>query len=49
MLVANALAVKLCHEICPGAKIGSMASIGAAYPYSCRPEDIMKKTLTDGR
>lgn len=39
-LVASAIAVKLCHKIIPGAKIGSMLAAGAVYPFSCRPEDV---------
>jgi 6-phospho-beta-glucosidase len=40
-LVASAAAVKLCHEICPDAKIGTMIAALTAYPYSCRPEDVL--------
>lgn len=40
-LVASALAVKLCHEIDPEAKIGCMCSFVPIYPYSCKPKDIM--------
>ncbi|MDR1470094.1 MAG: glycoside hydrolase family 1 protein, partial [Spirochaetaceae bacterium] len=43
-LVASALAVKACHEIIPGAKIGNMIVAMMVYPYSCRPEDIWFKT-----
>jgi 6-phospho-beta-glucosidase len=39
-LVASALAVKACHEISPGAKIGCMLAAGMTYPYSCNPEDV---------
>lgn len=39
-LVASALAVKACHEIIPGAKIGCMLAAGATYPYTCNPEDV---------
>ncbi|MDR1362752.1 MAG: 6-phospho-beta-glucosidase [Spirochaetaceae bacterium] len=42
-LVASALAVKACHEMLPGAKIGSMAATMTAYPYSSRPEDTWEK------
>lgn len=40
-LIANALAVKKCHEICPEAKIGCMISCVPIYPYSCKPADVM--------
>jgi 6-phospho-beta-glucosidase len=43
-LVASALAVKACHEIIPGAKIGNMIAAMMIYPYSCRPEDVWLKT-----
>lgn len=42
MFVANALAVKACHEMIPGAKIGCMLSLSTAYPNTCRPEDVME-------
>ena len=41
MFVANALAVKACHEMIPGAKIGCMLSLSTAYPNTCRPEDVL--------
>lgn len=40
MLVANALAVKACHELLPDAKIGCMLALGNTYPMTCRPEDV---------
>lgn len=40
--VASALATKLCREIIPGAQIGCMLARMETYPYSCRPEDILK-------
>ena len=40
MFVASALAMKLCHEIIPDARIGCMLSMGNVYPASCRPEDV---------
>lgn len=40
--VASAIAVKLCHEICPKAKIGNMQILTPIYPYSCDPKDVMK-------
>lgn len=41
--VANALAVKACHEIDPEAKIGCMLSMSscATYPATCNPDDVM--------
>ena len=42
MFVANALAIKLCHELCPEAKIGCMLSLSNVYPNSCRPEDVFE-------
>lgn len=42
MFVANALAIKLCHEICPDAKIGCMLSLSNVYPNTCRPEDVFE-------
>ena len=41
--VANAKAVKLCHEIDPNAKMGCMLALSsiATYPYSCNPDDIL--------
>lgn len=42
MFVANSLAVKACHELCPGAKIGCMLSLSNIYPNTCRPEDVFE-------
>ena len=42
MFVANALAIKLCHELCPEAKIGCMLSLSNVYPNTCRPEDVFE-------
>ena len=42
MFVANSLAVKLCHEIIPDAKIGCMLSLSNTYPHTCRPEDVFE-------
>lgn len=41
MLVAQAKAMKLCHDMCPHAKIGPAPNISLVYPYSCKPEDIL--------
>lgn len=40
--VASALATKLCHELIPDAKVGSMISYQLLTPYSCDPDDIQK-------
>lgn len=40
-MVASALAVRLCHEMCPGAQIGCMMTKLCFYPYTCRPEDVL--------
>ena len=42
MFVANAKAVKLCHEIIPGAMMGCMLSLSNIYPGSCKPEDVFE-------
>lgn len=42
MFVAHALAVKLCHELCPEAKIGCMLSLSNTYPHTCKPEDVFE-------
>ena len=41
MLLAQAKAMKLCHEMLPGAKIGPAPNIALVYPKSCRPEDYL--------
>lgn len=40
-LVASARVVKACHEIIPGAKIGSMLLGAIRYPITCKPEDML--------
>ena len=51
MFVANALAVKKCHEIIPNAKIGCMLSLSNVYPNNCNPvavfetQDLRRRTL----
>lgn len=42
MFVANALAIKLCHELIPDAKIGCMLSLSNTYPHTCKPEDVFE-------
>lgn len=39
--VASALAVKACHEIIPGSKIGCMMIAAPVYPYSSNPDDVL--------
>lgn len=39
MLVAGAVATKLCHEIIPDASMGAMLGGHEMYAFSCRPED----------
>lgn len=42
MFVAHSLAIKLCHELCPNAKIGCMLSLSNIYPNTCKPEDVFE-------
>ncbi len=37
--VASSLAVKACHEIIPGSKIGCMILFAPVYSYDCNPEN----------
>ena len=48
MFVAHSLSVKLCHEICPDAKIGCMLSLSNTYPYSCDPRDVLRRWNSGG-
>lgn len=41
MLVAQAKAMVLCHQMLPNAKIGPAPNISLVYPASCRPLDII--------
>lgn len=41
MLLAQAKAMKLCHEMLPGAKIGPAPNISLIYPASCNPKDVL--------
>lgn len=41
MLVAQAKAMCLCHQMCPQAKIGPAPNISCVYPASCKPEDTI--------
>lgn len=40
--VASALMTKLCHEVIPDSKVGSMISYQLLVPYSCDPDDVQK-------
>lgn len=41
MLLAQAKAMKLCHEMLPDAKIGPAPNISLVYAASCKPEDVL--------
>ena len=41
MLVAQAKAMALCHEMLPDAKIGPAPNISLVYAASCKPEDVL--------
>ena len=41
MMLAQAQTMKLCHNMCPKAKIGPAPNISSIYPVSSRPEDIL--------
>ncbi len=40
--VASARVVKYAHEHYPQFKLGNMICFGAAYPYTCSPDDMLK-------
>jgi 6-phospho-beta-glucosidase len=40
--IANALAIKLGHELVPGKPIGGMIARFTTYPATCHPDDVMK-------
>lgn len=42
MFMANAKAVKLCHEMIPEAKIGVMCSLSNIYPNNCDPQAVFE-------
>lgn len=46
-LLANALAVKLAHELMPGSKIGGMIARFTSYPATCNPNDVMQSILDE--
>ena len=41
MLVAQAKAMKLCHEMLPNACIGPAPNISLVYAATCKPEDVL--------
>lgn len=41
MLVAQAKAMTICHEMLPNAKIGPAPNISYVYAASCKPEDVL--------
>ena len=41
MLLAQAKAMQLLHEMVPGAKIGPAPNISLVYPKTCKPADIL--------
>ncbi len=41
MLLAQAKAMKLCHDMLPDAKIGPAPNISLVYPASCKPKDVL--------
>lgn len=41
MLLAQAKAMKLCHDMIPGAKIGPAPNISLVYPATCKPKDVL--------
>lgn len=45
--VANAMAVKLAHEMLPGSMVGGMIARFTTYPATCRPEDVMQMILDE--
>ncbi len=40
-LLANALAVKMAHEMIPGSMVGGMIARFTSYPATCNPNDVM--------
>ena len=41
LMLAQARVMKLCHAMCPQAKIGPALNLTAMYPETCRPEDAI--------
>jgi 6-phospho-beta-glucosidase len=47
MMVAQAKAMALCHEMVDGGKIGPAPNISLVYPASCKPEDVIAAQNTN--
>lgn len=45
--IANALTIKMAHEILPGSMVGGMIARFTTYPATCKPEDVMQMILDD--
>ena len=45
--LASSLAVKACHEILPGSKIGIVLNLTPAYPRSQHPADVKAARIAD--
>lgn len=45
--IANALTIKLAHEILPGSMVGGMIARFTTYPATCKPDDVMQMILDD--
>ncbi len=41
MMLAQARANQLCHQLVPGGKIGPAPNISVCYPETCHPEDVL--------
>lgn len=41
LMLAQARAMKLCHEMCPESKIGPALNLTAMYPATCHPQDAI--------
>ncbi|SHT60020.1 beta-glucosidase B [Mycobacteroides abscessus subsp. abscessus] len=46
-LIANALTIKLAHEMLPGSRVGGMIARFTTYPATCKPEDVMESVLKE--
>ncbi|MCD8363377.1 MAG: glycoside hydrolase family 1 protein [Lachnospiraceae bacterium] len=47
MFLAGAEVIKLCHRMCPGAKIGPTFAYLPSYPATCKPEDVLAAMDSD--
>ena len=45
--LASTLAVKACHEVLPGSKIGIVLNLTPAYPRSQHPADVKAARIAD--